>query len=134
MKQKIVVRVQFNCDKCRSKALRIAASAYGVTSVAIGGGDKDEVVVTGEGVDPTTLTASLRKKFRFATIRSVQELEEDTRTERHSSNDQTTPSAPTDQYCWPFNYYTYWYPPSPPYHLLYHAYPSASPPSTCSFM
>ncbi|XP_057983410.1 heavy metal-associated isoprenylated plant protein 47-like [Malania oleifera] len=136
MKQKIVVRVHFKCNKCRSKALKIAASACGVTSVAIGGGDRDTVVVTGEGVDSAKLTDSLRKKFRCAIILSVQELKEDTKPppskppKPSTSNDQTTPSPPTVQYYWPSNYYTY--PPCPPYYPLYDAYPCTS--STCSLM
>ncbi|KAF7831235.1 heavy metal-associated isoprenylated plant protein 47-like [Senna tora] len=68
MKQKIVLKVALDCDKCRSKALKIAAVAKGVSSVSIGGGDKDQVVVIGDGVDSVSLAKVLRKKFRHVSI------------------------------------------------------------------
>ncbi|KAK7850099.1 hypothetical protein CFP56_001609 [Quercus suber] len=52
VQQKIVMKVQMNCEKCRTKAMKIAAVAEGV------------------------LTHSLRKKLGCATIESVQKLEE----------------------------------------------------------
>ncbi|XVF76971.1 hypothetical protein PTKIN_Ptkin14bG0002800 [Pterospermum kingtungense] len=73
MKQKIVIKVQMHCDKCRTKAMKIAAVANGVSSVAIGGKDKDQVVVTGEGIDSANLTCVLRKKLGYANIISVGE-------------------------------------------------------------
>nr|XP_023894338.1 heavy metal-associated isoprenylated plant protein 47-like [Quercus suber]POE58562.1 heavy metal-associated isoprenylated plant protein 47 [Quercus suber] len=76
MKQKVVMKVQMNCEKCRTKAMKIATVAEGVTSVAIEGADKSQVVVIGEGVDSASLTCSLRKKLGYATIESVQKLEE----------------------------------------------------------
>ncbi|XWS51685.1 hypothetical protein CRYUN_Cryun11dG0004500 [Craigia yunnanensis] len=71
MKQKIVIKVQMHCDKCRTKAMKIAAVANGVSSVEIAGKDKDEVVVTGEGIDSASLTCLLRKKLGYAAIISV---------------------------------------------------------------
>ena len=53
----------------------------GVTSVAIEGEDKSQVVVTGEEVDSACLTRSLRKKVGYATIVSVQKLEEEEKEE-----------------------------------------------------
>ncbi|XVF33841.1 hypothetical protein REPUB_Repub18cG0006400 [Reevesia pubescens] len=73
MKQKIVIKVQIHCDKCRTKAMKIAAVANGVSSVAIAGKDKDQVVVTGEGIDSANLTCLLRKKLGYAAIISVGE-------------------------------------------------------------
>uniref|UniRef100_A0A2N9GFH4 HMA domain-containing protein n=1 Tax=Fagus sylvatica TaxID=28930 RepID=A0A2N9GFH4_FAGSY len=70
------MKVQMNCEKSRTKALKIAAVAEGVTSVAIEGADKSQVVVIGDGVDSACLTRSLRKKLGHATIVSVQELKE----------------------------------------------------------
>ncbi|XP_062170171.1 heavy metal-associated isoprenylated plant protein 47-like isoform X2 [Alnus glutinosa] len=74
MKQKIVIKVQVVCDKCRTKALKIAAAADGVVSVALEGQDKDQVVVIGNEVDVSCLTSSLRKKVGHATIVSVEEV------------------------------------------------------------
>ncbi|XP_062170170.1 heavy metal-associated isoprenylated plant protein 47-like isoform X1 [Alnus glutinosa] len=72
--QKIVIKVQVVCDKCRTKALKIAAAADGVVSVALEGQDKDQVVVIGNEVDVSCLTSSLRKKVGHATIVSVEEV------------------------------------------------------------
>ncbi|XP_050251020.1 heavy metal-associated isoprenylated plant protein 47-like [Quercus robur] len=77
MKQKIVIKVQMPCDKCRSKAMKIASKANGVNSVAIEGSDRDQLVVIGEGVDSANLTCSLRKKLCYATLRSVEEVKDE---------------------------------------------------------
>ncbi|KAK2978396.1 hypothetical protein RJ640_004927 [Escallonia rubra] len=74
VQQKIVIKVDMHCDKCRSKAMKIAAVAHGVNSVKIEGGDKDKVVVTGDGIDAACLTRSLRKKVGHATLVSVEVL------------------------------------------------------------
>ncbi|XP_054793975.1 heavy metal-associated isoprenylated plant protein 41-like [Prosopis cineraria] len=77
MKQKIVKRVPMRCEDCRSKAMKIASMAKGrVNSVALDGEDRDRVVVVGEDVDPVCLAKKLRKKFRSATIVSVEEVKE----------------------------------------------------------
>ncbi|KAJ6297679.1 hypothetical protein OIU76_018899 [Salix suchowensis] len=76
MKQKIVIKVQTHCDKCRTKAKKIAATACGVTSVALDGADKDQIVVVGEEVDSVKLARSLRKKVGHASLMSVQEEKE----------------------------------------------------------
>ncbi|KAK7371884.1 hypothetical protein VNO80_05250 [Phaseolus coccineus] len=76
MKQKIVIRVPLDCDKCRSKAFKIAADAHGVSSVALEGEHKDKVAVIGESVDSVCLGRALRKKFRHAIIESVEEVKE----------------------------------------------------------
>ncbi|RVW50107.1 Heavy metal-associated isoprenylated plant protein 47 [Vitis vinifera] len=76
MKQKIIVKVQMNCDKCRTKAMKIAAVEEGVISVAIEGAEKDRVVVIGDGVDSACLTLRLREKLGYATIVSVEEVKE----------------------------------------------------------
>ncbi|XVE50918.1 hypothetical protein DITRI_Ditri01bG0201900 [Diplodiscus trichospermus] len=77
MPQKVVIKVQMHCDKCRNKAKKIAAVADGVNSVAIEGKDKDQVVVIGEGIDSAKLTCLLRKKLGYANIISVGEAKKD---------------------------------------------------------
>ncbi|KAF3320015.1 Heavy metal transport/detoxification superfamily protein [Carex littledalei] len=57
-----------HCDKCRSKAMKIAASTDGVESVALQGDDRKRLVVTGDGVDSVNLTKTLRKKIGRAVI------------------------------------------------------------------
>ncbi|XP_059664792.1 heavy metal-associated isoprenylated plant protein 47-like [Cornus florida] len=74
MKQKIVMQVCMKCEKCRRKALQVAAKAEGVSFVGIEGNEKNKVVVIGEGVDPVELTKGLRKKVGHADITSVTEV------------------------------------------------------------
>ncbi|KAF5479113.1 hypothetical protein F2P56_005614 [Juglans regia] len=74
MKQKIVIKVQMTSDKCRTKAMKIAATSSGVISVGIQGPDKDQLVVIGEGVDSACLTCCLRKKLCYATIVTIEEV------------------------------------------------------------
>jgi hypothetical protein len=62
LQQKIVIKVEMTCDKCRSKAMSLAAKTRGVDSVSIAGGAKDQVVVVGDNVDSVKLTSTLRKK------------------------------------------------------------------------
>ncbi|XP_048426068.1 heavy metal-associated isoprenylated plant protein 47-like isoform X2 [Pyrus x bretschneideri] len=73
MQQKIVMKVQLNSEKCRTKALKIAAVAKGASSVSIEV-EKEHVVVTGDGIDAVDLAKSLKKKLGSGTIVSVEEL------------------------------------------------------------
>ncbi|GMJ00862.1 hypothetical protein like AT4G05030 [Hibiscus trionum] len=52
------------CQKCRTKALEVAAKQKGVNFVGLEGNEKDKVVVIGEGFefDAVKLTTNLRKK------------------------------------------------------------------------
>ncbi|XP_058082394.1 heavy metal-associated isoprenylated plant protein 47-like [Magnolia sinica] len=72
MKQKIALKVQMNCQKCRTKAMEIAASAEGVISVTIDG-EKEQVVVVGEEVDSIDLMSRLRK-VGYTNLISVEEV------------------------------------------------------------
>uniref|UniRef100_A0A2N9HZP4 HMA domain-containing protein n=1 Tax=Fagus sylvatica TaxID=28930 RepID=A0A2N9HZP4_FAGSY len=90
MKQKIVIKVQMACHKCRAKAMKIAAKADGVISVAVEGSDKDQLVVIGEGVDSANLTCSLRKKLCYATLLSVEEVKEKQRARRENKTKTKT--------------------------------------------
>ncbi|XP_028755912.1 uncharacterized protein LOC114715282 [Neltuma alba] len=74
MKQKITMKVHMECDSCRNKALKIASSIKGVTSVSIDEKDKDRVVVIGEDVDTVCLGRMLKKKFRTVTVLTVEEV------------------------------------------------------------
>ncbi|KAL0306204.1 UNVERIFIED_CONTAM: Heavy metal-associated isoprenylated plant protein 47 [Sesamum radiatum] len=60
-------------EKAKSKAMKIAVAMEGVSSVSVGK-DNDQLEVIGEGVDSVCLAKSLRKKFCFADIVSVQEV------------------------------------------------------------
>ncbi|KAL8507899.1 hypothetical protein ACS0TY_018446 [Phlomoides rotata] len=67
-----------NCDKSRSKALKIAVCISGVESAALSGADKDQVVVVGEDIDAVALTRQLRKNLGFTELVSVGEHKKDT--------------------------------------------------------
>ncbi|KAK4398666.1 Heavy metal-associated isoprenylated plant protein 47 [Sesamum angolense] len=60
-------------EKAKSKAMKIAVAMEGVSSVSLGK-DNDQLEVIGEGVDSVCLAKSLRKKFCFADIVSVDEV------------------------------------------------------------
>ncbi|KAJ4837234.1 hypothetical protein Tsubulata_027963, partial [Turnera subulata] len=108
--QKIVIKVDMHSDKCRTKALKIAAVEKGVVAVALEGDVKDKVVVIGEGIDVAGLTSRLRKKVNYASILSVQEV----KPKKDVKEEIPTP------YCWrPYNcprpgeIYTVAYDPNP---------------------
>ncbi|XP_052144402.1 disease resistance protein RGA5-like [Oryza glaberrima] len=61
MVQKIVIKVHMSSDKCRRKAMALAASTGGVVSVELAGDDRSKVVVVGD-VDSIGLTNALRRK------------------------------------------------------------------------
>ncbi|MBA0693286.1 hypothetical protein Golax_009599 [Gossypium laxum] len=65
-----------HCSKCRKKALKVAAVAYGVTSVALHGPEKDKLMILGDGVDAACLTEALRKKLCHASIEIVEEVKD----------------------------------------------------------
>jgi hypothetical protein len=69
--QKIVIRVQMECDRCRSKALALVAATGGVDSVSLAGDARDQVVVVGDDVDSVKLASALRKKVGPAEIVQV---------------------------------------------------------------
>ncbi|RDX60183.1 Heavy metal-associated isoprenylated plant protein 47, partial [Mucuna pruriens] len=71
--QKIVMKVQMNCSKCRTKALEVASGTNGVNSVSIEGESKDQVVVIGVGVDAVNLTSCMRKKVGYTDLVTVAE-------------------------------------------------------------
>ncbi|PIM98640.1 hypothetical protein CDL12_28324 [Handroanthus impetiginosus] len=74
--QKIVIQVQLKCNKCRAKAMSIAAMESGVNTVRWEGEKKDHVVVIGDGVDAAGLTSLLRKKVGLASLESVGEFKD----------------------------------------------------------
>ncbi|XP_066320490.1 heavy metal-associated isoprenylated plant protein 47-like [Miscanthus floridulus] len=77
MKQKIVIRVQMECDRCRSKALALVAATGGVDSVSLAGDGRDQVVVVGDDVDSVKLTNALRRKVGSAEIVQVAEAKKE---------------------------------------------------------
>ncbi|XVE50792.1 hypothetical protein DITRI_Ditri01bG0191500 [Diplodiscus trichospermus] len=76
MKQKIVIKVSMHCDKCQRKALKIAAAADGVVSVALHGPEKDKLMVAGDEIDAVCLTSCLKKRFSYASLETVEEVKD----------------------------------------------------------
>ncbi|KAJ8491111.1 hypothetical protein OPV22_012832 [Ensete ventricosum] len=76
MQQKIVIRVQMKCNRCRSKAMKTAVGNHGIETVSIEGKEKDLLVIIGERVDSVALACSLRKKLHCAEIVTVEEVKE----------------------------------------------------------
>ncbi|XP_028797373.1 heavy metal-associated isoprenylated plant protein 47-like [Neltuma alba] len=114
MPKKIIIKVEVRNEKCRSKAMKIAAVRPGVMSVSIEGEGRDQLVVTGDGVDSVELTNVLRKKLGHATIVSVQDEK---------------PEEEKEEEVKPIEYvgsYSSYYPPPPPYYqrVVYDPYPS----------
>jgi hypothetical protein len=72
-----VIRVQMECDRCRSKALAVVAATGGVDSVALAGDGRDQVVVVGDDVDSVKLTNALRRKVGPAEIVQVAEAKKE---------------------------------------------------------
>ncbi|KAI3456762.1 hypothetical protein Pfo_013425 [Paulownia fortunei] len=96
---KIVITVPMHSEKDKSKAMQIAV-AMEVISVSIGK-ENDRIEVLGEGVDSVCLAKSLRKKFCFADIVSVEEVKPP------KPPDPSPPPSPPCYYpppCQPFYY------------------------------
>ncbi|XP_031481058.1 heavy metal-associated isoprenylated plant protein 47-like [Nymphaea colorata] len=90
MAQKLVLDVPLYCQKCRTKALKIAAVAHGVTSVALEGENKVQLVVVGEGVDPVCLVKALRKKVGYTQMINFAPLSKDAGEGDKSTEDKDT--------------------------------------------
>ncbi|GMH05869.1 hypothetical protein Nepgr_007709 [Nepenthes gracilis] len=91
--------------KCRTKALRIAVSEPGVISVAVKEQDKDQLVVIGMNVDSAGLTKKLRMKVGYATLVSVEAVNEDE--EDRGNEDEPKSNLTQFQYTSGYPYYGY---------------------------
>ncbi|OMP04288.1 putative metal ion binding protein [Corchorus olitorius] len=98
MKQKIVIKVSMNCSKCRTKAMKIAAVADGVISVALHGPEKDKLMIVGDGVDAACLTSSLRKKLCHASLEIVEEVKDQKKVEEKKDHEKK-PEPPKPIIC-----------------------------------
>ncbi|XP_024963958.1 heavy metal-associated isoprenylated plant protein 47-like [Cynara cardunculus var. scolymus] len=87
-KQNIVVKVSMNNDKKTRKALKIVVGVSGVESVALFGSNKDQIKVTGEGIDSVKLATLLRRGVGCTELVSVGQAEE-----KKPANTTTTAAA-----------------------------------------
>ncbi|KAL6634072.1 hypothetical protein ACP70R_026743 [Stipagrostis hirtigluma subsp. patula] len=137
VQQKIVIKVEMACDKCRSKAMALVAANGGVDSVAIAGDGRDQVVVVGDGVDAIELTSALRRKVGPAQLLQVGDA-------KKKEDDKKPPAAAAAvaEYPWYYHYP----PPQPAAGVVYeyerpaagygyaYGYQSRQPDNTCSIM
>ncbi|KAK1436443.1 hypothetical protein QVD17_02223 [Tagetes erecta] len=101
-KQKIVVKVTMSGDKKSRKALKIAVGISGVESASFVGSDKDQIAVTGEGIDSVELTRLLRKRVGYTELVSVGPVEDKKPAE--SKPAESKPAAVQMQFP-PYDYY-----------------------------
>ncbi|XP_059641496.1 heavy metal-associated isoprenylated plant protein 16-like [Cornus florida] len=119
MKQKLVIKMSLNGQKSRSKAMKIVVGISGVESAALQGADKNQIEVTGDGVDAVELTTALRKSksVGYAELVSVTAVGEKKPEEKQ--NEVQPPLIWTTSYQYP------------PYQMVYQ-YPNQDP--NCSIM
>ncbi|WCJ37339.1 Copper transport protein family [Euphorbia peplus] len=125
--QKIVVKVSLNGQKSRSKALKIAVGISGVESAGLGGDDKSQIEIVGDGVDAVHLTTLLRKKIGHADIVSISAVGE-----KKAEEKKPEEASKFEQIAWPYSYnYSV-----PQTHMiaLQDPYHYRADPNTCSIM
>ncbi|KAK4279108.1 hypothetical protein QN277_016863 [Acacia crassicarpa] len=125
MPKKITIKVEVCNEKGRIKAMKIASGRPGVNSVAMEGNERDQLVVTGEGVDSVKLTNMLRKKLGHATIVSVKDVKKKNKYKLEGEDDEDCKS--------PLKYFGCYspYPPTPYYQRVVY---DPEPHSSCSIM
>ncbi|QCE01421.1 hypothetical protein DEO72_LG7g2718 [Vigna unguiculata] len=98
--KRIVIKVQVESERCRRKVLTVAAKSQGVRSLSLEGENRDQVVVTGDGVDAVKLTNQLRKNF-YTTLISVEDMEEDEEEdeEEEEEDEEATPKENSSPPC-----------------------------------
>ncbi|XP_062217431.1 uncharacterized protein LOC133917566 [Phragmites australis] len=75
MRKEIIIRMHAKSEKCRAKAMKVAAAVSGVESVTLAGGDKSLLLVIADGVDSNKLTKKLKKKVGNAEIVELRTLD-----------------------------------------------------------
>jgi len=103
LQQKIVIRLSMASDKCRSKAMVLAAKADGVSKMGITGDGKDQLEVEGDGIDTVCLVNCLRKKIGHADIVKVEEV----KPEKKKPEEKQPEVVPLPYDWWYPNYYHY---------------------------
>ncbi|KAJ4830584.1 hypothetical protein Tsubulata_031053 [Turnera subulata] len=98
MKQKVVIKVTMNGPKSRTKAMKIAVTHSGVESAGWGGKDKNQIEVTGDGVDAAELTTLLRKNVGYAELVSVTPVGDKKEDKKEDKKDEEK----MQQVVWPY--------------------------------
>ncbi|KAK4261603.1 hypothetical protein QN277_004574 [Acacia crassicarpa] len=128
MVQIIAIKVEVSNAKRKRKALKLAAAAQGVESVALNG--EDGVIVTGDEVDAVCLINSMRKKFGYAKLLSLQH---ESPSEGGGSSDGGGGGEEETSPCCPCNCNNCCQFPPPPYPITY-MIDSDPYPTICSIM
>ncbi|KAF5201898.1 Heavy metal-associated isoprenylated plant protein [Thalictrum thalictroides] len=89
MKQKVVIKIfSMNDTRSRRKAMEIAVSIPGVTSVELQGDEKNQIAIIGEGIDSTCLTIKIRKKVGYTEIVSITPIPAEKKPEEKKPDDE----------------------------------------------
>ncbi|KAI4308428.1 hypothetical protein L6164_031505 [Bauhinia variegata] len=119
--KEIVIGLEINSERCRTKALKTASEAKGVISVSL---EEDQLVVRGD-VDSVRLTTVLRKKFKKATLITVEDLNENV----EDAAEEEAETKPVEEY-WPVCHCNHHNRPSPSFQVVVYD-PN---PDTCSIV
>ncbi|CAM0945493.1 unnamed protein product [Alopecurus aequalis] len=126
MRKEIIIRMYVSSEKYQSKAMKVAATASGVESVTLAGGDKSLLLVIGDDVDSNKLTKKLNKKVGAAEIvelRTLDTFDTSSISRQHQAAIKGGMAARS-----PYNgsqqYYQYQYAAAPISPYAYHHHPS----------
>ncbi|XP_040377139.1 uncharacterized protein LOC102716382 [Oryza brachyantha] len=140
MKKEIIIRISVKSDKCQKKAMKVAATVTGVQSVTLAGGEKNLLLVIGEGVDTSKLTKNIKKKVGLAEIvelRTVDSFEAAAAAFPGGFIPATKEAAARAMAAARSSPYLHHHQPPSPYHhhqqWQYHQYGGAPPPSPYAF-
>uniref|UniRef100_A0ACD5Z446 Uncharacterized protein n=1 Tax=Avena sativa TaxID=4498 RepID=A0ACD5Z446_AVESA len=124
MRKEIIIRMYVSTEKCQAKAMKVAATASGVESVTLAGGDKSLLLVIGDDVDSNKLTKKLKKKVGSAEIVELRTLD------TFGMSSISHQAAATKRGASPYHgtsqqqYYQYQYGAAPMSPYAYHHHPS----------
>ncbi|KAJ9560838.1 hypothetical protein OSB04_005998 [Centaurea solstitialis] len=105
LQQFVVMKVDMSNYKKTRKALMVAARLSGVESVALIGSYKDQIMVTGEGIDSVELTMLLRKGVGCTDLVSVGIMEEKIYATNVVAASQMAPATMVPLEVYPHQYY-----------------------------
>ncbi|KAM0867608.1 hypothetical protein ACQ4PT_041870 [Festuca glaucescens] len=121
MRKEIIIRMYVSSEKCQAKAMKVAATASGVESVTLAGGDKSLLLVIGDDVDSNKLTKKLKKKVGSAEIVELRTLDT---FDMSSISHQAATKGGASPYHGPQQYHQYQYAAAPMSPYAYHHHPS----------
>ncbi|EXC15618.1 hypothetical protein L484_006882 [Morus notabilis] len=130
-KQKVVIKVSLNDRKSRTKAIKTAVGVDGVTQAALQA-DKDQIEVTGEGIDVVCLATLLRKSLKYAEVVSVTAVDEKKEAEKKKEEEMKKELEAAQKLIWPYTTPMHCYYQVPDHGCVSYVQPQYDPP--CSIM